>query len=219
MKNLKLLAIWSILLTACTSAWSQFRLDIIAGISPGSNPTTAGIFVNRQSPAEEFTLNMYKVKPQFYGGLITHLDLSTPFFTEVGAIYTRKSSMYFMEYTLDLESGRVPSASMSETEHLILIPASIGVSLGSFDVTSGFTAIGTLSKETELSHLKGFQSDSPFIQWGWHTGVRHTIRRSMIGIEYQGSFNRVGQGAFVNGQSLELMNVPGQFVMTFQFSF
>ena len=219
MKNFKLLALWSILLTACTSAWSQFRFDIIAGISPGSNPTTAGLIVNRQIPIEEFTLNMYKVRPQFFGGLKAHLNLSTPFFTEVGVMYTQKTSMYYMEYTVDFESGRDPYASMSETEHLILLPVSIGVSLGSFDITSGFTAIGTLSKKTELSHLAGFESNSPSIRLGWHTGVRHTIKRSMVGIEYQGSFSRVGEGSTVNGQSLELNNIPGQFVLTYQFSF
>jgi len=132
MKSLKLLATWSIFLTAYSSAWTQFRLDLIAGISPGSNPTTAGIIVNRQLPSEEFIFNMYKVKPQFYGGMKARLDLDTPFFTEAGIIYTQKTSLYYMEYTLDFESGRDPYASMSETEHLLLIPASIGVSLGLF---------------------------------------------------------------------------------------
>ena len=219
MKSLKVLATWSIILTALASGWSQIRLDLVAGVSPGSNPATAGIIINRQNPYEEFVLNMNKVRPQFFGGIKAHLDLAAPFFTEAGLLYTQKTSEYYMDYTLDPEASHTSSVRMNEKEHQVLLPVSIGVSVGSVDVISGFTATGTIAKKTELSHLNGFRSDSNPVQWGWHTGIRHTMGASKIGIEYQGSFSRVGRGAFVNGQSLELMNVPGQFIMTYQFGF
>ena len=219
MKNVKLLATWSIILIGYTSVWSQIRLDLMAGISPGSNPRTTGIIVNRHNPSEEFVLNMYKVKPQFYGGIKAHVDLASSFFTEAGIVYTQKTSRYAMRYTQASEENRLTSVAMNETEHLILLPVSIGVRLGSMEVLNGFTATGSIAKNTELSHVNGFESEGSGIQWGWHTGIRHTMGISKIGIEYQGSFSRVGTGASVNGQSLQLMNVPGQFLMTYQIGF
>jgi hypothetical protein len=217
MKNFQALAIGIIFLSACTVAHSQFRFDLLAGIAPGSHPIMAGLIVNRHLPSDEFVLNMTEVKPQIFGGMRVNLELTSPFFTEVGLTYTRKTMLYDVDYTYIFES-RLATHQMKETEHQLLVPVSIGVSLGSFDVTSGFRGILTLSKETELSQLEGFHSKTSSIHWGWHTGVRYGINRAMVGVEYQGCFNRVGYGSFINGQSLELRNVPGHFVFTLQYS-
>ena len=226
MKNLKLLAFWILFFLAATSGLSQqFRPGLILGVSPGSSPNTAGIILNRQTPTEEITFNMYKVKPQIFGGLKMNMQLSYPFFAEVGIMYTQRSSEFFTGYTYKIE-GRAASVTLSKTEHMLLMPVNIGVTLGSFDVTTGFRAIGTVASKSDLSQIKGYQSNGDFLDWGWQAGLRYTIKRStvglersMIGIEYQGSFSRVGHGATVNGKSLELMNIPGQFAITLQHNF
>jgi len=226
MKNLKLLAFWILFFMASTSGWSQqFRPGIILGVSPGSSPNNVGIILNRQIPSQEFTFNMYKVKPQIFGGVKMNMQMSYPFFAELGIMYSQRSTEYFTDYTHKIE-GRAATVTMNETDHMLLMPVSIGVTLGSFDVTSGFTAMGTVASKSDLSQINGFESNNDFLDWGWQAGVRYTIKRStvglersMIGIEYQGSFSRVGHGASVYGQSLELMNIPGHIAVTLQHNF
>jgi hypothetical protein len=54
---------------------------------------------------------------------------------------------------------------------------------------------------------------------GWQASAGFSIARLRLGVEYQGQFTRVGAGKFVNDQSLEIMHVPGQFVVSLQKSF
>lgn len=206
-------------LTYCIAS-AQVRFDIKIGISPGSNPLTAGIIVNRQNPMEEFQFNLVQVKPQFYGGLSAHLPLASPFFVNGGITYSQKTSLYQINYTNTLPSElKAAEQYMNESENMILLPVNVGVSLGKVDVTSGLTATATFSKSSELTNVAGFKQDKNGMQLGWQFGVRYAIQRTMIGVEYQSAFNRVGQGMYVNGNSLELMNVPGKFVFSIQYGF
>jgi hypothetical protein len=207
-------------LTYCIAS-AQVRFDIKFGISPGSNPLNAGIIVNRQNPMEEFQFNLFQVKPQFYGGLSAHLPLASPFFVNGGITYSQKTSLYQINYTNKSLSSEIKAAEqyMNESENMILLPVNVGVSLGKVDVTSGLTATATFSKSSELTHVNGFTQDENGLQLGWQFGVRYAIRRTMVGVEYQSAFNRVGQGMYVNGHSLELMNVPGKFVFSVQYGF
>ena len=212
----KLIIITSILCVTFLPAWSQIRFDIKAGMSFSSSPSTANILVNRSNPHEEFQLNMIKVKPQFYGGIAVNVGLSSPFFLEGGVSYTKRTSTYMVEYRMAPEIGS-STQYMDESENMILLPVNVGVSIGKVDLTSGLTASRTISSIKQLTHLKGFHQDANGIKLGWQMGARFAVKRAMIGVEYQASLSRVGQGMYVNDQSLELMNIPGQFVFGIQY--
>ncbi len=198
-----------------STATSQIHLDVKVGMSPASNPVTSPILVNRDKPKEEFQMSMNHVKPQFYGGLALNVQLANAFFLEGGISYTKRSSDYLIRHTYGRD-GKPELESMHESEDMILLPLNIGVSLGSFDITSGLKVMKTISKTTELSHIKGFNTNDSSLKMGWQMGIRYGIHRTMVGIEYQGSLTRVGQGMSVNGHSLEVMNVPGNFAFTIQ---
>ncbi len=214
----KLMFIISALLLNILSAWAQPKLIINAGISPGLKSLQQSIIINRSDPHTEFRFKLSEVKPQFYFGAGIHLSLRGPFFLEAGLTYTQKTSLYQMNFRMPSEVHPAEKY-MSETEKSILLPVNIGVSLGHIDVTSGMTIMKTLSTTNDLSHLEGFQQDDPGFRFGWQMGVRYTIRRASLGIEYQGTLNRVCHGMSVNKQSLELMNVPRNFVVKMQFGF
>ncbi len=214
----KLLIITSILCGSVLPSWSQIHFDVKLGVSPGSNPLTPHLIVNRSNPHEEFLFNMVNVKPQFYGGIALNLPLGRPFFAEGGISYTKRTSSYMVRYRMARENSP-QTEYMQESEEMILLPINIGVSIGSLDITSGLTAARTISTAKELTHLKGFHQDENKFKLGWQMGVRYAVGRAMAGVEYQGSFNRVGQGMYVNGQSLEIMNVPGKLVFSVQYRF
>src|SRR5688500_3983440 len=202
-----------VLLSSVSYMSSQFRFDIVGGVSPGASPSSAGLIVNRHLPHEEFVFNMKKVDPQIFAGLKGQVQLGAPFFLESGLMYTRQRATYDVVYTIIDTEHPVAQHSMNETDHIIMLPLNSGVNKGYFDITSGFGVMKSINNKNDLQQITGFNySNQPF-RFGWQSSVGFDILRSRIGLEYQGSFSRVGSGMFVNGQSLELMNVPGQFVL------
>src|SRR4030095_1996658 len=210
MKKLTILCF--ILFLALTSMQAQAHFDIQLGVSPGGKPTCASLIVNRSNPYEEFQFSIIIVKPQFVTGARANLQLAEPFFLEGGISYTKSTSEFLIDYTLDNEN-RPPEEHLSVIEHIIRFPLNVGVSLGSVDITSGLTATKTISSDNELEQLKGFHSDDVKFQLGWQMGTRYAFNRFMVGFEFQGGLNRVGEGMYVSHESLELMNVPGKFVL------
>ncbi|HUR31011.1 MAG TPA: hypothetical protein VMZ69_06235, partial [Saprospiraceae bacterium] len=182
----------SIIISFISTSSSQFRFDIVGGVSPGAAPNSAGLLVNRQSPHEEFVFNLAKVNPQFFAGVKGQLQLASPFFMDAGLTYTMRKSTFDVVYTIIDREHPVSQHVMSETNHMMLLPVNVGVNMGIFDVTSGLRLIKSISKNSNLTELSGFQSDGDPIRIGWQAGVGIDVFRSRAGIEYHGNFSRVG---------------------------
>ena len=204
---------------AITQLQAQWRFDVTAGVSPSGKPNHTGVIINRENPAEEFIFNVEKTDPQFFVGAKAHLEMQAPFFVEGGLQYSQRKSTYAVTYTIIDAEHPIPNHSLNHTEHLIMMPVNIGVNMGQFDVTSGIRAYHTFGAKTELDQLTGYATDSPIAKFGWQAGAGWYIGRSRLGVEYQSDFTRVGTGMSVNGHSLELNNIPGQFMLTLQQSF
>ena len=212
MKNLVLII--CVVFAFLSQATAQVQIDVEMGVSPATDPQTSPVIINRDNPFEEFRFNMVHTKPQFFAGVKAHIALGTPFFLEGGVTYTRSNSLYQVAYTIITERNPVQNMYMSESEDLLLFPVDIGVSLGNVDITSGLTLRKSISALKELNHLEGFTQEDPSTKLGWQMGARYAFKRAMIGVEYQGTLNRIGQDMFVNGHSLAIMHVPGRFVFT-----
>ena len=197
---------------------AQPEVVLIGGISPGSNPTTADLIVNKITPQNEFLFNMNKISPQYTAGLKLHFPVANSFFHEIGMTYSKQTYHYTMEYT-HRDQPEEPPHEMKETKNLLHIPASIGVSMGILDVTSGLNGIVSLTKVSDLDLMEGYKDEVNRFRMGYHAGLRVRLGPAAVGVEYNGEFNRVGQGMSVNGQSLELNNVPGRVMATVQYRF
>lgn len=215
MKKLVLLAL--VLCTSLLSLKAQWGANVMAGISPERHPVCAPLIVNRHLPQEEFLFNVDYIKTQYFGGLQLRRDLGTNFFFETGAIYTQRKTVYSMKYTMRREVGTYQE--LEEIENQLLLPVSIGVKLKAFEINSGLLGMVSLSKQSELTHIDGFVDHSNTIQMGWHAGIGININKVLLGIDFQSAMNRMGVGTSVNGQPLELRNVPGQCVFKIQYKF
>ena len=212
-----LLMIICITLLTLGNSGAQIKFDFKVGASPGSNPQSAAVLLNRSNPIEEFQFNMVKAEPQLFAGIAAHIPLKAPFFLEGGVSYTKSNSVYRINYLhAELTSSE---QLMNESEAMLLLPVNIGSRIGNFEVTSGFTAIQSLSVESELAHLNGFKNEAKAVKMGWQMGARYDLKVVMLGAEYQGAFSRVCQGMNVNNESLEIMNVPGRWVFNIQYRF
>lgn len=196
---------------------SQIHFDVKLGISPGSNANGNAILVNRENPFSEFQFNVIHTDPQFYGGIRTHINLKEPFFLESGLSYTKRTSVYSLNFTLPQREPMTKMMQMNVKEDIILLPVDIGVAIGNFEVTSGLRLNRIMNSTNELSHLAGFSHDKNSMQMGWQMGVRYGFANVLAGVEYIGTLNRLCQGMFVNGKSMELMNVPGRLALTLQY--
>lgn len=212
----KLMIISFILIAFLQESFSQVQIDVKLGVSPASNPNSTPVLVNRHDPFEELQFSLVHTDPQFYGGVVMHLPLSTPFFVEGGISYTKKKTFYQADYTLGLDT-REDLQLISEAKGMIMLPLNIGVGIGSFDITSGLTAIQALPGKHDFSNLKGFHQESNQFRMGWQAGIRYGFNRIMAGVEFQGTLTRVCEGMFVNDQSLDIMNVPGNVVFSLQY--
>ena len=209
----------SVLLTGVCSLDAQIRFDVWGGVSTPSIPGNAGIFINRELPHEEFRFNIGKVKPQLFAGAKAHLELSSPFFVEGGLAFTQRNVIYDIRYTIIDAEHPVSDHNMSESVNQLMLPVNMGANFGAFDITSGFRGIYAFGKKSALHQLSGFEDDASSVQLGWQAGAGYYFNRSRIGLEFMGNFSRVGYGMKVNGQSMELMNVPGHLILSFQQSF
>src|SRR5688572_9353802 len=108
---------------------------------------------------------------------------------------------------------------MNDVEHIIYAPVNMGVSMGPIDITSGLSVVKILSHTSDLYQIQGFSTSENALRMGWQAGVRYTFNRFAVGVEYQGSLNRVCQGMAVNGHPLEMANVPGKLVFGVQYGF
>ncbi len=100
---MKKILITSIFFLAVSSIiWSQKNIgvDIQIGLSTGNNPNSAFVILNRENPHKEILFNILHVKPQFSAGIRIHKELGTPFFLESGLTYTKKTSIYQVDYRM-----------------------------------------------------------------------------------------------------------------------
>jgi opacity protein-like surface antigen len=218
MRNLSTITILLCLITSINA--QKVHFDVKAGFSPGSNNPSNVKLMCRKDPMKEFRFCLLRYDPQFYGGFKINVQLDKPFFLETGLTYTKRTSVYQAHYTNARFPDSIPQImKMSASQHLILLPVDVGVSLGAFDITSGLRLNKVISSTNDLSHIEGYENNQNSLSWGWQAGVRYAFRRMMIGVEYQGEMTRDCENMNVSGESLALRYVPGRFVFSAQYRF
>ncbi|MDQ3017509.1 MAG: hypothetical protein M3R25_12410 [Bacteroidota bacterium] len=215
---MKTFLISSILLLAIsTYAQGPVRFAFKFGVSPGNNTSGQRLIINRTNPLEEFRIGLSASKQQLFGEVSAHVKLNGHFFLESGIGYTRAASVYKLDFQMLQPDMPSKEMYMRDSKNLLLLPVQIGVVLGKLEVLSGFRATHAFSSKNELTHVKGFSGKSSGVGLGWQFGARYPIRNTLLGVDYHGNFQRVGTGMIVNNQSLEIMNIPGQWVFNIQY--
>jgi hypothetical protein len=217
---MKIFSLLSFILVFSTAEGiSQWKFHLTGGFSPQTESGSAALIINRHLPLEEFTFLMSKVNPQFFIGLKGQVDLKGSFFADIGLMYSNRTSNYQIEYTMIHAEHSEAIQYLSQSKYLLIMPVNMGVNLGLFDVTSGFRLIHAIEGRSELNPMRGFSTSGKQFSLGWQWGGGFHISKSRIGLEYQGSFSRTGNDMTFQGQSLEFMDLPGQWVLTLQQSF
>jgi hypothetical protein len=214
----KLLFTSVIFILAATSTWSQVQYEFVAGYSPAYSPKSSPTFVNRGVPRDEFRFNVIHFDHQLFAGMRIRLAMSEPFFLEGGVSYTRRSSSFLVNYTIDSEI-RVDQV-MTTSENIILLPVNVGLRLGPVEITSGLSLHKRFGKDAgngNLNQLDGFNCTGNAFSFGYQAAVRYPFHRMTVGIEYQGLIQRICQGMAVGNKSLEVLSVPGLPVFTVQY--
>lgn len=192
------------------TAFGQLTVGVKAGASPMSQPGTNPLIVNRHMPASEFQFNVRTVKFDGQIGLLTRYDKS-PYWFSAEAMVSRSHTAYIALYSFEPQNSNAP-VFLEETQTYLDIPVSAGVSLGKFEVFSGFTVTRNLDTKTELDQLDGYTDALQSWQFGWHTGAGVHLGMMTFDVRYQQAFSNYGNGRFVNGQELVLRNAPGRIV-------
>jgi len=217
----KLLVPSFFLLINSFSLYAQVHIAAIVGWSPALHLNEPKALIISDVPGREFLFNINRTSSQYYGGLKVLIEISEPFFIEAGVTYTARNNEYHCEYVVLFPGEETLLHSMTGNEKLLQFPINIGVNLNAIKINSGLMAIQPISAKSELEHMQGYSSERNSMKFGWLTGVSVGIKsiRSDFGIEYQKSFDRVCQGMYIHDESLAIRNVPGRFVLKYQFWF
>jgi hypothetical protein len=212
MKKLMISSI--VLFTFCLSLKAQWNVYLFAGISPASYPENADLIVNRSVPLETFLFNMPHVETQYFGGLNFRHDINDYMFTSLGTTYTQRNFHYTLSYVTPRPTDT--NESMAVTEHQISFAASIGARLRFIEIVSGLQANVVVARNCELTQIPGFEDHASNVEMGWHGACQVSFRRILAGVEYQADFSRLCSGMKVQGRSIELMQVSGQWIFKIQ---
>ena len=216
MKNLFALLVCCFALSY--SANAQVTMSFTTGVSPQQNPASNHIFVNRSSPADEFTFDLAQVKASYFVGVGAKYDLK-PFFLAAEALYNKREYVYNVDYTFP-EFGRTDQKDVyNEHMNIINVPLTIGVDLGVVDVTSGFLPQIIVSNQSELANLPGYSEKLDRLRWGMHSGLAANIKDLRIGVSWQMDFNNYADHAYINNQNLTLQGRSNRFLGTLSYLF
>lgn len=197
----------------------ELHFGVNAGMAPGLDPGTDHIFVNRASPRSEFTFNAVKVYEAPYIGGFVRMDLAEPFYLRAEAMYNQFNTDYELRF-LGTEFPRSSKTSVfTETIRQIDLPVSMGVQLGTFDVTSGFTAHILLSQDTELDIFSNYRRTLDPVRFGFHTGFGAHFELLRIELRYVMDFFTYADHLNVGDQNLSLDNSPGRIMATMSYQF
>jgi hypothetical protein len=188
------------------------------GVSPNQTPAQADLFVNRKDPLNELIFNLADIGRYYQIGLAKNIPLSRPFFATVGLQYSIQREHYTYAYTYKEPVAGI-TQHLNVTNHVLTMPAGIGVKFNNLDLTSGLQMQYALKSEMKDDYASGIEMTDSKAHLGWYSGIGYSFDRTRIGVQYQSSMNRYGSNLNNSGQSLSLRSVPGNFTFTIGFSF
>ena len=197
---------------------AQFSFGVKAGLSPGIQPKTAYKIINRDNPENEFLFNSEIVEYSPVFGIYSRLNVS-PFWFSLECLTYSSKEKFSIRYTYQGISALESNTTLVEKKRLLEIPVSVGVTLGKVEIFSGFSLTQTLTSESELDQISGFESNTSNQQLGWHSGVGLNLGRILIDLRYAQAFGNYGQDKSVNGWDLTLKNARSRVVGMIAFHF
>lgn len=199
----------------CTlQGYSQLSYGLKVAASPAVRPGTDYLFVNREDPLNESLFNAERVSYGLQFGLMGRYELQKFWFMSE-LMYGQATTEYSIEYTRRVsEGGASGPIFLDEKRSFIELPVSAGISLGMFEIFSGFSAAHDFNIRSELDQIVGYSADLPVLRFGWHTGAGVNLGRVLLDVRYLQEFRNYGQDRYIDGQELLLKNAPARVVLS-----
>lgn len=210
--NIKFLILSTFLFIAVHGI-SQFSVGGKVGASLAVQPNTDRLFVNREDSFNESLFNAEHVSYSPQLGVMGRFDIPGFWFMSE-LMYGQVTTEYSIEYTRRASEGASGPIFLDERRSYFELPVSAGVTLGNFEIFSGFSAAHDFSIRSDLNQVNGYSEELPALRFGWHTGAGINIGQILLDVRYQQEFRNYGQDRFIDGQELLLRNTPARMVVT-----
>jgi outer membrane protein with beta-barrel domain len=182
-----------------TSAQTTFDGHI--GVSPAQNIGSQEIRINCWNGEAKGALRPSRQSAGITAGLgITH-DLESGFFLR-GELQYIYSKTQFVMRDVTPTSERLSTFTFDVANHVLALPLSVGVRLGSFRVLSGVNVNAALKSTTALARLDNFYDNSSSLYMGWHAGLEYDLGNIGLEVRYSNDFRNYGQGYSVGEKEL-----------------
>ena len=128
------------------------------------------------------------------------------------------SSTDFAMWDLEGDSEYRPTMTMSEREHRLVLPISVGARIWNFTLTSGVNANLILNKSSEFEQFDTFNSDCSKMYMGWHAGLGYHIGPVEIEARYMQDFKNYGAGYQIAGKDMIFYGNQSRWVFLAKFN-
>jgi len=185
----------------CYTASAQSTFNVHVGFSPAQKIESQEIRVILTEGQCHGAFSPTQQSSGITAGLgVTH-SLKSGFFMRAEFQYSFGKTTYEMR-DIALVSERLATLNYNKSNHILTLPLSIGVKLGSFRVTSGVNANAIVHSTTTLTQLSNFKDGSRSMYLGWHAGLGYDIGKIGLEVRYSQDFGNYGQGYSIGEKEL-----------------
>jgi hypothetical protein len=174
-------------------AKAQFSPSAYIGFGPSHKLHNNAQILTNLMLNEDYRIAPTEQSVTWVGGINATFMYESGFFFASELQYRTSATKYIIQAVSQLSEGNA-TMHASEREHVLAIPASIGVQLGKFNIHSGIQANFIVSQSNELQQFNTFEDNSSGIFMSWHTGIAYILSPITLEIRYTQDFKNYGAG-------------------------
>lgn len=204
--------VWSGMLVVLTCAAGAVgaqtvRFGLRAGVSAASEPDDIKRF-NYQ--ARNYELSVEDVRLGFHFGIVLQARLGKIALQPELLFHSTRTDYRLGEL---LGSGLVETIRTEKFSH-VEVPVLLGYRWGPLRLQAGPVGRAYVASSSEFEGVAGFVSDPTDFAVGYQAGIGFDIRRVLVDLKYDGSFEDVGRGINIGGELLEFSKTSGRTFLT-----
>ena len=204
--------VWSGMLVVLTCAVGAVgaqtvRFGLRAGVSAASEPDDIKRF-NYQ--ARNYELSVEDVRLGFHFGVVLQARLGKIALQPELLFHSTRTDYRLGEL---LGSGLVETIRTEKFSH-VEVPVLLGYRWGPLRLQAGPVGRAYVASSSEFEGVAGFVSDPTDFAVGYQAGIGFDIRKVLVDLKYDGSFEDVGRGINIGGELLEFSKTSGRTFLT-----
>ncbi len=188
------------------------RWGVRTGVTVASTPDDIERF---EFAARNYALSIEDIRLGFHGGLVLQARLGKVALQPEVLVHSTRT-----DYRLDeLVGGNIVETILSERYTNVEIPVMVAYRWGPVRLQAGPVGRAYVTSRSDLEGVAGYEKDPADFTLGYQAGIGFDIRRVLLDIKYDGSFDDERYRLMIGGRDLAFGRTPGRTFITLGFLF